>query len=229
MWNNPWMFWSYRRKLLDMDLEKARGEMKGIILDVGGGRKRGVFEEPENATWIVIDAEKDFQPVVIGDAHRLPFKGGAFDCVKCTELLEHVEHPEVVVREIERVLSPSGVLILSTPFSTPIHGDPYDFHRFSDAELRRMLDGGFKIMVMKKEGLFFTVVANMVKMGVLSMTSPLKRILYMAFPLLDLLVKFDDFGFVKNSDYLTSFTTGFFVVAEKIPQNTRRNMGGRNK
>ena len=228
MLNNPWVFWSYRRKLLDLDLERVRSEMKGVVLDVGGGRKRGIFKEPNNATWIVLDAEDGFHPTVLGDAHQFPFKEGAFDCVKCTELLEHVAHPEMVVREIERVLHPSGILILSTPFSTPIHGDPHDFQRFSDSELRRMLGGGFEVRVMKKEGLFFTVLGNMLKMGIISMAPPLKRIFYLAFPLLDLLVKFDGFGFVKNSEYLSGFTTGFFVVAEKI-QKTHKEEGDGNK
>ena len=49
---------SYRRIILDRDLEEAKGYMKGITLDVGGGRKRGSFKEPKDATWIVLDLEK---------------------------------------------------------------------------------------------------------------------------------------------------------------------------
>lgn len=218
MWNNPWLFWSYRRKLLDLDLKGARGKMRGIVLDVGGGRKRGVFEEPDNATWIVLDVNDNFNPTVLGDAHCLPFKGDAFDCVKCTELLEHVKYPEKVIEEIGRVLKPLGILILSVPFNIPIHADPYDFQRFTDYKIRKMLRNKFEIEIMKKQGLFFTVLGNMVKQGIINMASPIKRILYLAFPLLNLLVKFDDFGFVKNSEYLSSFTTGFFVVAEKASQ-----------
>ena len=226
MWNNLWMFWSYRRKLLDMHLKEARGYMRGFVLDVGGGRKRGIFEEPKNAIWIVLDAKREFHPTVLGDANCLPFKEGVFDCVKCTELLEHVEHPRRAIEEIWRVLKPAGTLILSTPFNIPIHADPYDFQRFTDYKLKKMLGSVFKIGVMKKQGLFFTVLGNMLKQGIISMASPFKRIFYLAFPLLDLLVKFDDFGFVKNSEYLSSFTTGFFVVAVKTPQNERRNGGG---
>jgi hypothetical protein len=33
-------FWSYRRIILDMDLDEAKKYMKGEILDLGGGRKK---------------------------------------------------------------------------------------------------------------------------------------------------------------------------------------------
>jgi len=196
--------------------------MKGIVLDVGGGRRRGVFKEPNNATWIAFDMEREFLPTVLGNAGYLPFKEECFDCVKCTELLEHVEHPEMVVKEIGRVLKTSGVLILSVPFNIPIHADPCDFQRFTDYKLKNMLKNTFEIRLMKKQGLFFTVLGNMLKQGVINMKSCFKRLFYLAFPLLDLLVKFDGFSFVRSSEYLSSFTTGFFVVAEKIPQNEPR-------
>ena len=43
-----------------------------------------------------------------GDAHRLPFEGARFDVVYCRYLLEHVADPVQVLREMRRVLRPSG-------------------------------------------------------------------------------------------------------------------------
>jgi len=212
-------FRSYRRKLLDEDLERAKKYMKGKVLDLGGGRRRGEFKEPEDTTWIVLDMNSEFQPTVLGDAHRLPFKDDIFNGVKCTELLEHVEYPEKVIKEVARVLKPSGVLILSMPFNFPIHADPYDFQRFTDYKLKKMLENNFEIILMKKQGLFFTVLGNMLKQAITNMKSRFKQIFYLTFPLLDLLVKFDNLVFVKNSKYLSSFTTGFFVVARKVFPN----------
>ncbi len=214
-----WSFWSYRRKLLDKDLESTKKYMKSKVLDLGGGRKRGEFKEPNNATWIVLDIKKDFHPAVLGDAHHLPFKGNAFECVKCTELLEHVENPEKVIKEVTRVLKNEGILILSIPFNFGIHGDPYDFQRFTDQKLRKMLERDFEILILKKQGLFFTVLGNMLKQAITNMRSKFKRVFYLAFPLLSLLVKLDETKIVKNSKYLTSFTTGFFVVARKVVPN----------
>jgi len=41
---------------------------------------------------------------VAGDATRLPFRAGAFDCVFCAEVLEHIPNVEAACREITRVV-----------------------------------------------------------------------------------------------------------------------------
>ncbi|HEX9734958.1 MAG TPA: class I SAM-dependent methyltransferase [Thermoanaerobaculia bacterium] len=47
-------------------------------------------------------------------AYRLPFADGAFDTVVACEVFEHLEHPEVALREVERV--GRGHLLLSVPW-----------------------------------------------------------------------------------------------------------------
>src|SRR6266550_76917 len=80
-------------------------------------------------------------PGIRADAARLPFRSGTFDCVVATALLEHVVHPARVVREIHRVLRPSGVLYVEVPFLEGFHADPDDYQRFTfrglDVLLRR--------------------------------------------------------------------------------------------
>ena len=137
--------------------------MKGVVLDIGGGRKRGNFKEPDSAAWIVLDVEKNSHPHILADAQNIPLSSNTVDCVKCTELLEHVEYPERVLNEISRVLKHGGILILSTPFNFPIHSDPYDFQRFTDEKLRRMLKDNFEIISLKKQGLYFTVLSFMIR------------------------------------------------------------------
>jgi 2-polyprenyl-3-methyl-5-hydroxy-6-metoxy-1,4-benzoquinol methylase len=39
----------------------------------------------------------------VGDVHDLPYRDRAFDLVVCTEVLEHVEDPGAVLRELSRV------------------------------------------------------------------------------------------------------------------------------
>ena len=41
---------------------------------------------------------------ITGDVTRLPFRDEAFDCVFCTEVLEHVPNVEIACREISRVV-----------------------------------------------------------------------------------------------------------------------------
>ena len=54
-------------------------------------------------------------PLVHGSIFELPFKDCAFDCVICSEVIEHVPADERVFSELERVLEPGGRLILGTP------------------------------------------------------------------------------------------------------------------
>ena len=50
-----------------------------------------------------------------GDACFLPVKGNAVDIVICSEIIEHLEEPHSILREIVRVLKPRGKLVISTP------------------------------------------------------------------------------------------------------------------
>lgn len=204
---------SYRRQILDKDLEKSKQYMKGIVLDIGGGRRRGSFEKPIGAIWIRVDIIKKLNPHVVADAQNIPIKSNSIDCVKCTELLEHVESPENVLTEVARVLKPGGALIISMPFNFQIHGDPYDFQRYTDKKLIRLLEDNFEIISIKKQGLFFTVLAQMIQQALLN--SGIRFIFYPIYQILNQFIKLDDLTSVRNSTFYSSFATGFFVIAKK--------------
>lgn len=63
----------------------------------------------------------DRRPFIIGDAHYLPFKDGAFDFVVARHILEHLNDPYQFVTEIKRISH--GFYIASpSPFTELIHG-----------------------------------------------------------------------------------------------------------
>jgi ubiquinone/menaquinone biosynthesis C-methylase UbiE len=60
------------------------------------------------------DAPGDFACTqAIGEA--LPFRDNSFDCILLSEVVEHLEAPQISVREAARVLCPSGRLLITTP------------------------------------------------------------------------------------------------------------------
>jgi ubiquinone/menaquinone biosynthesis C-methylase UbiE len=46
------------------------------------------------------------------DAHKLPFKNKTFDIIVCCEVLEHVVNVDQVLREMKRVIKPTGKIIV---------------------------------------------------------------------------------------------------------------------
>lgn len=46
------------------------------------------------------------------DAHKLPFKNGAFDLITCIETLEHLENPKGAISEMYRCLKNNGHILI---------------------------------------------------------------------------------------------------------------------
>jgi len=49
------------------------------------------------------------------NAEQLPFPDGHFARIICTEVLEHVQRPDVVIGEIARVAKPDAIIVISIP------------------------------------------------------------------------------------------------------------------
>lgn len=112
-------------------------ELKGPFLDLGAGYRSN---EPEICAKVLhdyytLDINPLLSPDFVADAHDLSFlPQGAFGAVLCTELLEHVRDPQRVSAEIGRMLKPGAHVIVSVPFSVPIHRKPpyqEDYWRFT--------------------------------------------------------------------------------------------------
>ena len=54
-------------------------------------------------------------PVIRGRGENIPFAGESFDLIVCLWVLEHLESPEAVLREVRRALKPRGHFVFLTP------------------------------------------------------------------------------------------------------------------
>lgn len=76
-----------------------------------------------------------------GSAYEIPFPNDFFDTVVSIETLEHLQNPKIFLKEVNRVLKPNGLVILSTPLnesetrfspSNPFHVREYNLAEFKD-------------------------------------------------------------------------------------------------
>lgn len=113
------------------------------ILTIGSGK----INYGENVVHLDIVNFQDVE--VIGDGHFLPFKAESFQKVIIQEVLEHVNNPSQVIREIHRVLKPGGVVFCDVPFIFPYHPNPHDYRRYSLEGLVKQFED-YQFIVEKK-------------------------------------------------------------------------------
>ena len=90
----------------------------GKVLDVAAGPGNLCIKMKEkglDVTGCDINPSKFFKLDIVDLNKGLPYKNNMFDCVVAIEIIEHIENPYFLMREISRVLKPTGTLILSTP------------------------------------------------------------------------------------------------------------------
>ncbi len=87
---------------------------------------------------------------VRGSCEALPFAGGSFELVTAFEVIEHLRDWQRFLAEIQRVLAPEGLLVISTPnrdyyaeARRQTGPNPYHIHEFDCAEFSGELGARF--------------------------------------------------------------------------------------
>lgn len=118
---------------------------RGRLLDVGlGPGDHSAYFVARGLDVVGIDIslvqlkKSGFIKVVLGDAQHLPFKGGSFDSVLCSELLEHLSYPGRCIHEIHRILREGGTAVFTTPcLNIPIKGLIPLYRKLAKVDLRK--------------------------------------------------------------------------------------------
>ena len=101
---------------------------------------------------------------IVCDLGALPIHDCAFDAVLCTQVLEHVPDPGLVLREFARVLRPGGRLFLTVPQSWEVHEAPYDYFRFTRYGLTLLLRrAALEVIKLEPRGGYFCFLAERVR------------------------------------------------------------------
>lgn len=135
------LFPTAHRLLLEKRLRRELPNLSGRILVIGAGYNPYDHLFSDAAQIFNTDIDPTYgQLHVVADAHELPFSNESFDVVVAIEVLEHLHSPNAAVREAHRVLRVGGTVFASVPFMFHVHGDPWDFTRFTESGLEKLFD-----------------------------------------------------------------------------------------
>lgn len=119
------MFWHTNKLNIVLKTIKNKTQNPKSILDVGcasGWFLNEISKKFPRARCVGLDVYKNaidygkrkYKDLILlnKDAHKIPYKSNTFDVVICTEVLEHVQDPKLVIKEIKRVLKKEGIGII---------------------------------------------------------------------------------------------------------------------
>lgn len=151
--------WGFiRRNIAEFIREcHQRGLFQSPLLEVGASGQNDYLAEWYQlvTTNLATNMQGTSVPLDMEDMHTIAER--SLGSVLCSEVIEHVRHPERAIAEAFRVLKPGGTLILSTPYSIVIHNSPDDggFHgrNFTPQGLELIVEeAGFEIVLSETRG-----------------------------------------------------------------------------
>lgn len=150
-----WHFQWLAVKDLYRDLRRVLPDVQGRVLDVGCGEKPYLAWMRNVDPSRVVGIDRIPGPhvdMVVEPGGSWDIPDGSFDAVLCTQVLEHVEDPGMLLGEIHRVLAPGGTLYATLPFLYGEHGAPRDYRRWSLHGIRLLLENRFHIVEVSSQG-----------------------------------------------------------------------------
>ncbi|MYD96061.1 MAG: SAM-dependent methyltransferase [Gammaproteobacteria bacterium] len=131
---------SVGRALMHVEVRETL-EMRGVVLDIGGGRRRTYLgharSEPRRVVTIDIEPGPDVN--VVASATCMPLDRASVDTVLCFNVLEHIYDHRAALAEIARVLKRDGALHGWVPFIIGVHAAPNDYFRYTPSSLEQLL------------------------------------------------------------------------------------------
>ena len=158
-----------RRLRIVREMTAARPGMRVLEIGSGGGHVLRMFPQAKlvavDVSGVYLEAARKNLAGYDVEYHKgrvedLALPAASFDRVVCSEVLEHVEKPGVILAEIARLLAPAGRAIVTVPNDPLIHllkrianprsadwgGDRYHLHRWRPREFRELLEEHLEVV-----------------------------------------------------------------------------------
>jgi glycosyltransferase involved in cell wall biosynthesis/ubiquinone/menaquinone biosynthesis C-methylase UbiE len=153
-------------------LDKHLASFHGTLLDIGCGqmpyRNYILNSQPLVKRILGLDFDQGKyaalrKPDITWNGRSIPLDDGSIDCAMATEVLEHCHNPLTVLKEIHRVLKPSGIFFFTVPFLWPVHDAPHDHYRYTPFAMQKLLsDAGFEDVQVEALGGWNASLAQMI-------------------------------------------------------------------
>lgn len=146
----------------------------------------------------------------------LPFENESFETVILSDVLEHVYQPETLWKEMSRILSNHGKILMNVPFYYGIHEVPHDYYRYTEYALRRFAeDAGLKIIVLKSYGGAPEIITDIIAKNLRRLPRIVGRPLAIYLQQFTLFFINTKFGKKVSEATSETFPLGYFLIAEK--------------
>lgn len=145
----------------------------------------------------------------------LPFENEKFDTVILSDVLEHIPEPESLFREISRVLTHQGKIIMNVPFYYWLHEQPHDYYRYTEFALRRFVGNSeLKLIQLESIGGVPEIMTDIFGKTILRVPFIGKYISSFAQMLSALFIK-TRIGRKASDKTKNTFPLGYFLIAQK--------------
>jgi len=142
---------------------------RGVLLDLGCGKVPlyQVYKDYVSDN-ICVDWKNTFHKNAYLDFEcdlntGVPLPDQQFDTILVTDLMEHILNPDIVWKDIARLLKPRGRIIMGVPFFYWIHEEPYDYFRYTEYKLRSFCDNnGLIVLELTRYGGLLEVILNII-------------------------------------------------------------------
>ena len=150
------------RYLLEAQIKKVAGYIKGRTLDVGAGTVNRYGADFNTTEYLRLDTSAGPDIDIVGSIYHIPLEENSIDSIVCTQVFEHLAHPTEGMQELYRVLRPGGHAVITVPQMNELHEEPHDYFRYTNFGIETLcVDAGFTVVSMDQRGGYYALVAQL--------------------------------------------------------------------
>jgi ubiquinone/menaquinone biosynthesis C-methylase UbiE len=145
----------YVKKKKVLDIACGTGYGSKILCDAGAERVIGIDVSRDIVNFALNKYEVNGLEFQVGNILNINFIENYFDVIICFETIEHIHNQEKALAELQRVLNPNGLIIISSPnrkLTSPFKfideqpDNKYHCIEYTEKEFIQLLENYFKIL-----------------------------------------------------------------------------------